>query len=259
MKHDELDPLPDDLQRLLRGGRPGFEPPPASRDAALSFIALHAGTALGVVAATSVAANAAHAASTIPRGALVRGWLALKGSVGIGGLIIGAAVGAAGHAALVKSEKGSAPSSVASSGPQASAAVSASTTPAASAAPSGAIAPSLPATTPPPSPSITQKAEDPHARGASDTALGSERALIDMARTSVARGQGDAALAALERHGREFPRGRLAEEREWLAIQALLLTGRTGDAKQRAARFRQTYPHSLMLPALDEALPSRSE
>jgi len=52
------------------------------------------------------------------------------------------------------------------------------------------------------------------------------------------------ALATLETHRREFPRGQLAAEREFLAVQALLQTSRTADAKQRAAELASRYPSS---------------
>ena len=194
----------------------------------------------------------------------------MKGSIGIGGLVVGAAAGAvagaAGHAALVNRDVVSAPAVTAHS----EANVAASAAPAASSAaewvvvvpPSSSAALASPRQAAVPS---AVRADEVRANGApkdeKDPSLAAERverALIDMARTAVARGQGDAALAPLERHGREFPRGRLTEEREWLAIQALLLTGRTDAAKERASRFRRAYPRSLMLPALDQVLPSES-
>jgi hypothetical protein len=46
----------------------------------------------------------------------------------------------------------------------------------------------------------------------------------------------------------------LTEEREALAVKALLLAGRDDEARQRAARFRERYPQSLFLPALEAKL-----
>jgi hypothetical protein len=262
MSQDDLEPLPPDLQRLLRQGRPGAEPPPGSSDAVLKFIALEVG-ALGAAALVHGVAGSTHAASAAGRGALGRALLALKGSVGIGGLVVGAAVGtgvgAAGHAALVSRHAEPPPPTTATVAAR-SAATSASY--AVPAAPS-ATAPAPPivtavsptrAVSPPPEATAARRADAPSS--AKDTALRSEGALIDMARTAVARGQGDVALATLERHGRDFPNGRLAEDREWLWIQALLMTGRTDEAKARASRFRSTFPRSMYLPALDQVLPS---
>jgi outer membrane protein assembly factor BamD (BamD/ComL family) len=87
-----------------------------------------------------------------------------------------------------------------------------------------------------------------------EESLRAERAILDVARTAVGRGQGAAALAALDRHAHDFPRGRLSEEREGMIIQALLMSGRSPEARSRLERFRKSFPRSMMLPALDAAL-----
>jgi hypothetical protein len=87
-----------------------------------------------------------------------------------------------------------------------------------------------------------------------DVDLAAERALLEIARTALARGQSARALEALQRHATEFPRGRLGEEREALSIQALLAAGRRDEARARAERFEKTFPRSLLLPAIDAAL-----
>lgn len=61
-------------------------------------------------------------------------------------------------------------------------------------------------------------------------------------------------LGAVAQHRQQFPHGRLTEEREALAIRALLALGRTEGARQRAAAFRVNYPNSFLIPALDSAL-----
>jgi len=81
-------------------------------------------------------------------------------------------------------------------------------------------------------------------------ALEAERAMLDVARTALGRGDGPHALGACDDHGRKFPRGVLAEEREAIAVQALLLAQRTDDARARAERFRKSYPRSIFLPAV---------
>jgi hypothetical protein len=85
-----------------------------------------------------------------------------------------------------------------------------------------------------------------------DNALAQERALIEAARSAVARRDGASALAATERHARAFPAGQLAEERSALAVQALALAGRSGEAKERAAQFRKNYPNSVFLAVVDD-------
>lgn len=87
-----------------------------------------------------------------------------------------------------------------------------------------------------------------------DVDLAAERALLDTARAAVARGQGAAALEALGQHAKQFPRGRLGEEREVLTIQALSLSGRGDEARSRAERFRKSHPRSLMIRAVDAIL-----
>jgi hypothetical protein len=95
----------------------------------------------------------------------------------------------------------------------------------------------------------------PLAPPASDNGqLAQERALLDVARTALGRGDGQATLTALAKHAQRFPNGQLAEEREALGIQALLLLKRNDEARARGARFRQRYPGSVLLPAIEAAL-----
>lgn len=84
----------------------------------------------------------------------------------------------------------------------------------------------------------------------SGAALEAERAMLDVARTALGRGDGPNALGACDDHARKFPRGVLAEEREAIAVQALLLAQRSDDARARAERFRKSYPRSIFLPAV---------
>jgi hypothetical protein len=98
-------------------------------------------------------------------------------------------------------------------------------------------------------PSVPSVAVD--AGGARNGAdLAAERALLDIARTALGRGDGANALAACDDHARKFPRGALGEEREAIAVQALVLEHRGEDARTRAERFRKTHPRSILLPAV---------
>ena len=90
---------------------------------------------------------------------------------------------------------------------------------------------------------------------APDTDLAAERALVDRARSAIARGQPDAALDAVTTHAKTFPKGRLAEERDALTVQALAQAGRANDARARAARFHVDFPHSVFGAAVDAATP----
>ena len=51
-------------------------------------------------------------------------------------------------------------------------------------------------------------------------------------------------LARCEEHARRFARGTLVQEREVLAIDALVRLDRRAEAEARAARFRQAFPKS---------------
>ncbi|WP_394825270.1 hypothetical protein [Pendulispora albinea] len=84
--------------------------------------------------------------------------------------------------------------------------------------------------------------------------LAEERALLDVARAALNRTEGEEALRATERHKARFPSGMLGEEREALAIQALLVLVRNEEASRRAARFEQRYPRSVLLPTVRAAI-----
>ena len=89
-----------------------------------------------------------------------------------------------------------------------------------------------------------------------DRNLAAERALIEQARTALARDQGAAAISALERHSRDFPQGELEEERQSLYVQALVALERFEQAKKVAARFHRTFPRSIFGAVVDEAIKS---
>lgn len=100
----------------------------------------------------------------------------------------------------------------------------------------------------PPAPRTADTLED------RDVDLSRERAMIDRARMASARHDLAGALGALEEHARLFPSGRLAEEREALAVGVLADLGHLVEARARSARFKKRYPTSVFLPAVDAAL-----
>lgn len=109
---------------------------------------------------------------------------------------------------------------------------------------------------PPVKPAAKPAVEKPSAHQPSrDEQLAAERALVEAARVALTRGRVDEALSSLERHEREFADGRLAEERESLAVQALLARGDTPGARRRADQFRQRFPTSLLRPLIDSLVP----
>ncbi|WP_437783832.1 hypothetical protein [Sorangium sp. So ce1097] len=80
-----------------------------------------------------------------------------------------------------------------------------------------------------------------------------ESKLIDQARAAATQDPG-AALAAVQEHQREFPAGRLAEEREYVAIRALMRLGRVGEARARADAFLARYPSTAYADRVHRAV-----
>lgn len=70
-----------------------------------------------------------------------------------------------------------------------------------------------------------------------------EVALLARARAALEADPGKA-LALTSNHARTFARGVLAQEREVIAIDALLRLGRRPEARARADRFHRLYPES---------------
>ena len=83
-----------------------------------------------------------------------------------------------------------------------------------------------------------------------------ERRLLDRARAALARGDHDAAMLVVGEHAQRYPRGRLSEEREALAVRVLADSSRLDEARSRAARFRTRWPQSILLPAVEAAVQS---
>lgn len=77
-----------------------------------------------------------------------------------------------------------------------------------------------------------------------DDDLAGELVLIQQAQRALARGDGDAALAALDVHARTHPHGRLVEERQAARVLALCAAGRAEEARAAATRFLIRYPRS---------------
>jgi len=87
-----------------------------------------------------------------------------------------------------------------------------------------------------------------------DGQLGGERAILEIARTALGKGDYGIALETLDRHAQKYPAAQLAEEREALAIQCLVGLGRADAARARGERFRKTFPGSMLLPVVEAAL-----
>jgi hypothetical protein len=85
-------------------------------------------------------------------------------------------------------------------------------------------------------------------------ALSREIALIDAARGGLEAAPAQS-LAALDRHRREFLRGQLAAEREFLAVEALRRLGRLDEARRRAGALATQYPSSSYAARALRSLP----
>ena len=59
-------------------------------------------------------------------------------------------------------------------------------------------------------------------------------------------------LVLVGEHARRFPKGRLAEEREGLRIRSLVSAGRPEDASRALSAFAKHFPHSALLPRLQQ-------
>ena len=79
--------------------------------------------------------------------------------------------------------------------------------------------------------------------------------LLQRAQAAYASRSFAVALALLAEHGRLFPKGRLAEEREALRVRSLARSGRPDDARRVAAAFAERFPRSVLLQQLQETPP----
>jgi hypothetical protein len=118
-----------------------------------------------------------------------------------------------------------------------------------------AAEPTTAAPRPEPAPAPSRPAT-PHRPGASATLdLTTELHLLELAQQAL---QGDPAraLAIAERHRHRFAHGQFAQEREMLAIQALVALGQHDRAAARARAFARSYPDSSHLPHLRDLVPT---
>jgi len=96
-------------------------------------------------------------------------------------------------------------------------------------------------------------ARTPHSTRVQES-YAAELDLLQRAQAANAGRRFSSALALLGEHGRRFPHGRLAEEREALRVRALVASGRSQEARSAAAAFTQRFPRSVLLPRLQETL-----
>jgi hypothetical protein len=108
------------------------------------------------------------------------------------------------------------------------------------------VPPSLPSIVPP-STMTTKPQHWTHPATARES-YAAELDLLARAQVAYAAREFSEVLARVAEHGRKFPNGRLAEEREALRVRALEGAGRTEEAHRAAAAFADRFPRSIMLP-----------
>jgi hypothetical protein len=86
--------------------------------------------------------------------------------------------------------------------------------------------------------------------------LTDERALLDGVRASLVQGDPNGALDQLRASRREFPRAILGEERDALAVEALVSARRYQEARAAAGAFREHFPDSLFSGTVEGAVRS---
>jgi hypothetical protein len=240
--------LPDDLEDLLDAERDIDAPPHAQRQRIFTrleplILPVAIGTgALATSASVSATAEAAAGAGATTT-AVIGGALRAKVIASVlSAAVVGAGVGAAGHAYFAP--------------PRAAPAVpAASVVPAPKAPPPPAPEPER-APEPAPTPSAAAppaSASRTEERARSAGSLRAERLLIETASAALVRGDNASAIAALRQHARTFPKGALAEEREVLLVKALAASGDDAAAKRRAKDFKTKFPGSLQQDSVDKA------
>ncbi|HEX2880564.1 MAG TPA: hypothetical protein VHO25_13620, partial [Polyangiaceae bacterium] len=84
----------------------------------------------------------------------------------------------------------------------------------------------------------------------------SEVELLQTAST-VLGGNPAEALQLCEEHRKLYPGGAMSQEREMIAVTALVRLGRQEEAYSRAEQFRRNYPKSAYLRQIDKVVPPR--
>lgn len=108
---------------------------------------------------------------------------------------------------------------------------------------------------PPQPPARAASRAAPRSRAPKEVDATGELALLERAQRAL-RDTPSVTLALTEQHRARFGRGQFEQEREMLAIEALLRLGQIADAKQRGRRFAQRHPGSSHLPHLEDLLRS---
>ena len=255
-------------RRLLGAGRLRREPE-GMRDRVLVGVgAAVAAGAIASTAATAKAATAGTAKATVAGSALAKAKLVI-----VSAALVTAAAGTTTYVAMSDPPKApvTAPVVVATT---ATAPVATSASPAAPAAPANDLPIAAPATTasaaprgrafvpprrseappapaPAPAPADTSVGGTANAPSLARSELREEAALVDEARSALASGDLVTASERLARADARFPRGRLAEEREALAVRVAAAAGDAPRASRLARTFLGRHPTSPLRPWME--------
>jgi hypothetical protein len=233
-----LDSSSDELERALLQAGSTYDASPELRDKTLAALGL-----TGAAATLGAGALAAGSSSKLGLSSL----LAQLSTAKLAVVAVGA--GAALAVPLMMSGPEQPPKPVARATAPAPRPVSRQQAPVAPAPPEPAVAPETPqAPEAPVAPGVTA----PGRAAASSKPLSSAEALrvelaqLDAARSKLASGRSDEALALLDAYDRSVPRGVLKLEAEVLRIDALSRSGRTALAQSRARAFLSRHPKSVL-------------
>ncbi len=225
-----------DLAKLLSAGK--SEIPDAAQLGALAAkigIVGGAGTSAGAAGASG--AGGVSGAGSAAAAAAVKTGVAMK----IGGAAVVVATAAASTAIVATSTSDAPPRTPV--GIVAMPSSSADTSPGASTVFRLTEPPQDPSSAAPPPPAPTSSVAGRPAASAVAEGPAVEVRLLERAQDAL-RSRPAEALALADDHARRFPRGMLVQEREVIAIEALVKAGRVGEAKARAARFKERFPGS---------------
>jgi hypothetical protein len=209
------------------------------------------------------AASAAAASTNAASGAAALSGLALSKTFALGMVLgVGTAVGAYSIASLAEQRQppASGAAFVASSALAPPRPPTPRTTPSSAeplAARSAASAPGL--MNPTPELPRLSRAPAADASAAPSGGFAEQLGLLDSASSLLRTGDPAGALDAVQRHSTRFPRSMFEEEREALAIRALVALGRHAAARSRTEAFAQRFSGSLALSALQKAVEMNQE
>jgi hypothetical protein len=106
---------------------------------------------------------------------------------------------------------------------------------------------------PAPQPAAGPRLQRPARAPSPQESYAAEVRLLQRARSEYAAHDYSGALALVTEHARQFPGGRLTEEREALRVRSLAAAGRKSEAHLAFSAFARRFPHSVLLSRLQQA------